>query len=162
MARTVKYTVNFMEAAEEDLHRSADVSNLLFVCHFCNRLLIVGAQRQRTLWWWTWWREGGMTEWLVHHSQWTRAFICMIICLVLAEKPVREPVRHQRSVHEIFLLKGIKQALEDSVYFSALYVGTRLIPLTRQFLFFSVDILKDLVKWCHRKLPCWTLVYLFF
>lgn len=47
MAETVKYTINFLEAVEEDLHRSADASNLLF--RFCNWLLVVGAQR-RKLW----------------------------------------------------------------------------------------------------------------
>lgn len=36
MARTVKYTINFMEVAEEDLHRSADATNLLLIFHFCN------------------------------------------------------------------------------------------------------------------------------
>lgn len=35
MARTVKYTVNFLEADEEDLHRSANASYLLLIFMFC-------------------------------------------------------------------------------------------------------------------------------
>lgn len=45
MAQTVKYTINFMEATEEDLHRSADTSNLVLIFLFCNWLLIISAQR---------------------------------------------------------------------------------------------------------------------
>lgn len=78
----------------------------------------------------------------------------MMIGLVLAKKPARESVKHQRLVHKIFLLKQIKWALEDSVYFLAFCVGTHLNLVTRQFFFFCVDVLKDLVKWCHHKLPC--------
>lgn len=46
MAQTVKYTINFMEATEEDLHRSADTTNnLVLIFLFCNWLLIFSAQR---------------------------------------------------------------------------------------------------------------------
>lgn len=81
----------------------------------------------------------------------------MAICLVLTKKPVYEPVKHQRSVHNIFLVEGIKWALEDSVYFLALCVGTHLNLVTKQFLFSCVDILKDLVTSCLAEL-----LYIFF